>query len=184
MLTSIKSIENEKMDIDQHDDLKLIVFLDKTERKHAISQYITTNNGSYTRSRFRNGFHDILTKKIQEKGVKCWLNCVYYWFSRDNKSWHGLYKCIAFNCDIKYDAKIELISIEENIIKVIIRYQKQEIHEHFISKTRRCTGTERKKQALELMANGVSNNQFENLLFNKTVDSSASNIFKVYFYLL
>ncbi|CAF0948592.1 unnamed protein product [Brachionus calyciflorus] len=133
------------------------------------------------RSQFNTGFDDFLSQKLQEKGVKCWLRCSSNRFKNaesQNKSapfWTGKFKCIDNDC-----TNIFKSSIRDNLIRhYSIVYDKYEqphsievkilqnyVHMEKIEPRIRSADNQRKRQAVDVLAHGISECSMNNLLFN------------------
>ena len=139
--------------------------------------------GNYKRKKFRSGFDDFLTERLQNLNVKCYLRSKYNWFSEssNNKSndnlWRGVYACIESSCQNTFEARIKQIPmlnqslntlLDNECCTIEIIFHEKTVHEKTLSKKPRCAGVNRKETALNLMSRGVLNIQSENIILNKT----------------
>ena len=67
-----------------------------------------TSKNSKHRIRFNSHFDNLISKKLQEKGVNCILRSTYNWFNRKKNGcqWSGKFKCFSANCKRIYIARI------------------------------------------------------------------------------
>ena len=147
--------------------------------------------GKYKRKKFKSGFDDFLTERLQNLNVKCYLRCKYNWFSESNNLskpndnlWRGLYVCIDPNCHNKFEAKIKQIPIQNHCLNTLldndcctieIIFDQKTLHQKKLSKKPRCSGSTRKETALNLMSRGVLNIQSENIIMNKMSQNGKKN---------
>lgn len=95
----------------------------------------------------------------------CNLTCEFNWLSQGSVIWSGHYKCTFKKCGVKF--KIEAVGFNNQSVtfKAIINGNRN--HDHKIPIIRRISGDERKKLAIELRANGVTNVRNSNIISNK-----------------
>jgi hypothetical protein len=167
--SNIEKMEIDQIEVDQNTFNKCVhEILDQNDIKE-IKGYI----GNYMRPKFKSEFDNFLSQKLQLRGIKCWLKCKYNWFlkpnSRDLPYWRGVFVCINHpECLNRFDATISKnfnILKQENSIKIL--YNETTKHDDFLSNSIRCYGANRDKQKIEILANGLTNCQTNNVIYNE-----------------
>jgi hypothetical protein len=62
------------------------------------------------RKRFNCSFRDYLSRSLQKKGIPCWLDQSWNWFSiakKATKYWSGVSHCIKDICNVKFEFDIK-----------------------------------------------------------------------------
>lgn len=126
--------------------------------------------------KFLVGFDDLLNEKLEEEyQFNCYLVCINNKFKKLNSRkqsapcWSGQYRCLYSSCDIKYS-----IILQEKKSSFNITYDRFGWHDR-ISKTVRCTGSQRQDQKLQLMVSGTANSLNNNVIFNHENPKKPSN---------
>lgn len=171
----------EPMETDKSSDSQKIVLPIQSREWNIFQSYIAIYNG---RTKFKTEFTDILSEKIQNYGVNCWLKCEYNWFkatSSQKKSapfWHGRYVCVDPKCKLKFEALIEdpiNDTEKKQSVLIFINYIGVDYHEKKLIKKIRCFGLERDLQAKELLQEGTCNVIVNNIINNSLVNTRYGN---------
>jgi hypothetical protein len=107
-----------------------------------LKHYVTVSG---KRKRFKVNFDNILTSKLQEAGVNCWLKSKWNWLSHQGKKWNGVYGCLLEDCDIEYKCHLDSIGVDGNA-KIIVNWKDSDNFHEKITKIKRFEG-ERNKLA-------------------------------------
>ena len=157
-----------------------IILFSPNEWKSLQNFVAILNKAGKKRKQFKVQFHDVLSKKIQNSGINCWLvntnsnnyfRCESSQRSHCSPFWHAKYNCLNKNCKIVFYANI--FDLPENInddIKVFIDFENVADHPKCIKKIR-CTGNDRDKQKMKLLSIGTSNTLNENIIQNEISES-------------
>jgi hypothetical protein len=119
-------------------------------------------------------FTNILSRFLQQNGIKCYLHCVYNYFSvaknRNSKDlWRGKYSCTNPACDVFYVAYIK--SIEKNGDVVVMINSNGEVLHDKQNKPAKITRTERVNLGKELDRMGALNVRANNIIENLEIKS-------------
>ena len=166
----------------------IIINLNKAEVEHVLS--FTRLFSPANRKRFNSQFDEFLSKKLQDKGIGCWLknqhNCFLNPSNRKKKTyiWRGKYVCVDKDCSINFSAYMYNKNPHEDIsdikdVSLHVFYNKEPKHLTMINKPVRCTGANRDKQKLVLCSNGLTNTLSENVIFNSS-NTENSNLIKFF----
>jgi len=128
------------------------------------------------RRRFLTKFHDHLSLKLQDLGLKCWLSDRqrYNWFTGNN-FWIGKYDCIEKSCKNVFNASICKYSTLNDVF-VVVKANEVSVHSSFVKKITSCRGAERRSLGKELLAFGNTKVKVENVLFNLNKSSDSNSI--------
>lgn len=127
------------------------------------------------RKYFLVGFHRVLSKKLQNQGIKCYLSCKSNWFSKKNiNNWSGLYKCLDSDCKIVYKAELN-IKDDKYLVKIV--WNDTSSHVNVVPSLKfRCVGEKRKSLGLRIMSEGLTNIKSKN-----TIDFYENTIKSIFF---
>ena len=156
---------------------KEIIFLERNKEnriiinfsKEAMNDFIKEHTVTHStgRKKFKKEFHNALSEKLQSQNVKCWLKNVWNWLSNsDNLKWSSKYTCVNRECQNRFSANINHAFNDPSFIRVVLSYQSFETHNDYVKCPTKCTGKDREKTALELMAYGNSNVKTANIIYN------------------
>jgi hypothetical protein len=140
----------------------------------SLQKYI----GYYKRKKFNSKFDQFLNKKLENYKINCYLKSKYNWFSQNPKKilWSGVFVCIETDCQNIYNAKIKNKKIVVNQIESInnehfctieLNFEEKTTHTEKVTKTQRCSGTERMDLGQELVNKGVLNVLCNNIIENQ-----------------
>ena len=155
-------IKSFKEGLIENDKPNLEISLDKPDLKLLESLIVTFSEG---RKRFSAEFSNFISKKIQSKGIKCWLSVHSNWFRKENSRkngdyWSGKFSCIC--CTNTFKMWIESSQMEKINVERIIDNNS---HSEYIQEPKnRISGEKRKLMAQEISSKGVSNFRAENFL--------------------
>jgi len=159
---------------------KLIITFNSEEWTNALLFSTSYDN----RVRFKSEFSTLLSERIQNKGVNCWLKCVFNWIRKKNSLktsspfWNGLYRCI--DCSKSFKAQIHQESkdnLDNKYVLVFIEYKEQMNHKEKVNGKIRCVGDKRTQQAKELLIDSTCNVISNNILENLSKESSIGNFY-------
>jgi hypothetical protein len=137
------------------------------------------------RKKFKTDFDDFLSDQLNKQGVFCRLRCIYNWFKNEKSQkiqsffWRGSFKCTQSDCNKQFKAIIKngLISdlyknsvdsiLNSSTIKIVIETDDSiSFHKSKVEKKIRCSGIDRRQEAIKILAKGITNVQSENILNN------------------
>jgi hypothetical protein len=154
----------ENQNHDSQKEIEILINLTLVEWIH-LQKFI----GVFKRKKFKTGFDDFLSQKLQKKNVKCWLRSKFNWFKTDKSQksnsplWKGSFKCIDKNCENTFDSILIMYDNDNDINRfyctIKVKCKLVSIHKENIIKKQRMTGTEREKEAIKLKAHVVTNIQ-------------------------
>ena len=122
---------------------------------------------SKERKYFKSEFDVVLSKKLQQNGVKCWVYCNFNYFLRKtNLVWKGEFICRE--CKIKFFPIMSRSDVCKNLI--VTWYREIEHETAVIPPKRRITGEERKQFGYQLKSKGVTNYIAESSNFEECND--------------
>ncbi len=145
------------------------------EFNYHLQQHVSFNK--YGRRRFLTKFHDSLSAKLQNQGLRCWLsnNNNHNWFTVNNL-WSGRYACIEKTCKNTFQASICKYSPLKSVF-IEVAPNELSIHSSFVKKIQTCRGSDRRSLGKELLAFGNTRVKVENVLFN--IENSSINKEKI-----
>jgi hypothetical protein len=117
---------------------------------------------------------DILSRFLQNNCVKCYLGCIYNYFSSakvtTNKNlWRGSYYCTNEDCDIVYIAIIKCIE-KNGDVNVVINSEGECFHETQ-NKTAKIKGNDRKEIGKTLVYQGSLNVRAKHIIENHKMNN-------------
>ena len=116
-------------------------------------------------------YDNLFSKKLQEKGIYCWLRSKYNWLKKNDSKkkacpvFRGKYECIDSECDVCY--YIILQSIDR--ISFDVFWDEFSKHPKLCLPSRMIQISKKEREALrtELAVHGVTNLRDQNIIFNK-----------------
>ena len=134
--------------------------------KNILKNILKSSVRGKNRYRFSNNFDHLISQKLQENGVNCYLKQSFNWFSKKNNyAWYGQYLCIDKSCKLQFKANISESNIDGSV-SVYVKWNGNCLHEKKKRRVR-CTGKERKEMAKTIRANGNDLVKQDHLLFNE-----------------
>ena len=142
------------------------------------------------RDRFNCSANLIFTLLLQQKGIKCALRCSWNWFKKASSRkykiplWKGTYLCKEAGCQNKFFLSVEACNKSDSLMLTISYSSDINIHDDFVSNSKRFSGKERDQIELEVFANGTSKMYNKNIIANHRCadpQESISKFFKIDF---
>ena len=145
------------------------------------------------RKSFKVGFANLLSEKLNVFGINCLLRAKYNWFKESESKkksapfWRGIFRCNDKNCSFECLAFIKSGNLDHMTFPVnaSICFERTDItHLHKMLPRKRWQGQERKDIGIELMAKGLQNTLFKNILSNKKNKSFKSKHLFIFKFLI